>query len=390
MINADLKNAKILIVDDQNSNIDILESLLEDLGYTNYTSTNDSRQAINLFQSIKPDLILLDLMMPHLNGFEIMKLLNSLILPNSYLPILVLTADITPEAKQRALSEGAKDFLSKPFELYEVTLRIKNLLETSYLYQLIENHNIILEERIKERTIDLENANKELMVLDQAKVDFLNLISHEIRTPLNGILGFTEILKPLIESAEILKYMNYIEVSAIRLEKFSYQALHITALLTGNRTLHLQEVHIQELINNTLLQLHDKVQEKGITILLQKDPSLETIPGDAELLQICFDNLTDNAVNFSPDNDTVIIKIFPENQSIICEFIDNGSGFLSEVLVKPYVLFAVGNQHIDKNTGLNLALIKLIIDLHKGQIEVRNTKPNGASVRLVFNDSRNK
>ena len=228
------------------------------------------------------------------------------------------------------------------------------------------------------------------MVLDQAKVDFLNLISHEIRTPLNGILGFTEILKPLIESAEILKYMNYIEVSAIRLEKFSYQALHITALLTGNRTLHLQEVHIQELINNTLLQLHDKVQEKGITILLQKDPSLETIPGDAELLQICFDNLTDNAVNFSPDNDTVIIKIFPENQSIICEFIDNGSGFLSEVLVKPYVLFAVGNQHIDKNTGLNLALIKLIIDLHKGQIEVRNTKPNGASVRLVFNDSRNK
>lgn len=149
MIDYTLKNANILIIDDQEANIDVLVGLLENQGYTNIITTTDPRIALGLYKSFKPDLILLDLMMPQLSGYEVMKELRDENGSDSkFLPILVLTADITPEAKKAALTAGAKDFLSKPFNLVEVALRIKNLLETSYLYQVLENWNQILKEKI--------------------------------------------------------------------------------------------------------------------------------------------------------------------------------------------------------------------------------------------------
>jgi len=129
MIDSILEHANILIVDDQQANIDVLTGLLDAKGYTNYATTNDSRQVINLFEEFKPDLLMLDLNMPHLTGFQVMMQLKVLIPANTYFPILVLTADITPESKKKALAGGASDFLTKPFDLLEVDLRIKICLK---------------------------------------------------------------------------------------------------------------------------------------------------------------------------------------------------------------------------------------------------------------------
>lgn len=152
MIDHDLKNAKILIVDDLESNIDVLKGLLEMEGYTNVESTTDPRKVLGLVKSFDPELLLLDLMMPRLNGFEVMEQLREARLkslsPNKFLPIMVLTADITSEAKHKALAGGAKDFLSKPFDLIEVSYRIKNLLETQFLYQQLKSRNMFLEDKI--------------------------------------------------------------------------------------------------------------------------------------------------------------------------------------------------------------------------------------------------
>ncbi|MEA4981328.1 MAG: response regulator [Paludibacter sp.] len=152
MIDHDLKNAKILIVDDLESNIDVLKGLLEMEGYTNVEATTDPRKVLGLVKSFDPELLLLDLMMPRLNGFEVMEQLKEARLkslsPNKFLPIMVLTADITSEAKHKALAGGAKDFLSKPFDLIEVSYRIKNLLETQFLYQQLKSRNMFLEDKI--------------------------------------------------------------------------------------------------------------------------------------------------------------------------------------------------------------------------------------------------
>ena len=395
MIDSTLKHANILIVDDKQSNIDILESLLEESGYKHFKSTTDPRQVVSLFKSFNPDLILLDLMMPHLSGFEVMAELNSIIPPDTYLPILILTADITHEAKRRALSGGAKDFLSKPFDLYEVLLRINNLLETRYVYQQLGNQNHILEEKVRERTFDLEkafheldHANKDLKALDQAKVDFLSLISHEIRTPLNGIKGFTEILKSEIQSPELLEYLEVLDKSVIRLEKFSYQALLITELRTNNTQINIEEVPLADLFNRSNSMFHKVIQSKKIKVLLQNDLSVNVIHGNSELLHICFDYLIDNAVKYSSPGEVVIVKVYPDNECTVCEFIDNGPGFSPYALNKLYGLFSVGDRHIDNNTGLNLALIKLIMEAHRGQIDVSNNQPGGATVKLTFNNQR--
>jgi len=154
MLDPTFKNAKILVVDDQQANIDVIKALLDIDGYTDVKCTIDSRLVIELVKTFKPDLILLDLMMPNLSGFEVMELLKDhqkkSLNPDKYLPILVLTADISSKTKQKALTSGAKDFLSKPFDLIEVRYRIKNLLETQYLIQKMESRKEFYEQKVIE------------------------------------------------------------------------------------------------------------------------------------------------------------------------------------------------------------------------------------------------
>src|SRR5436190_578799 len=140
-------DAHILIVDDQELNVLLLEDILQGAGYTGITSTTDPRKVVSLFGKHKPDLILLDLMMPFLNGFQVMEQLGSMIPEDSFLPIVVLTADISTEAKRQALSMGAQDFLTKPLDPIEVLLRVRNLLKTRLLQLQLVTQNQSLEEK---------------------------------------------------------------------------------------------------------------------------------------------------------------------------------------------------------------------------------------------------
>ncbi|MGI9188722.1 MAG: ATP-binding protein [Longimicrobiaceae bacterium] len=135
MTSEELRGATILAVDDEQANLDLLEAILLDDGYSHFTATRDPRAAEALFNESAPDLVLLDLHMPHLDGFELLRRFGERIGGDEYLPIVVLTADITPEAKQRALAGGAHDFLTKPLDPVEVQLRIRNLLQTRWLQQ---------------------------------------------------------------------------------------------------------------------------------------------------------------------------------------------------------------------------------------------------------------
>lgn len=155
--------ARILIVDDEPANVRLLERLLEQEGFANLESATDPRQVLPLFTEFRPDLILLDLHMPHLDGFAVLKQLRPRIPDVDYLPILVLTADVTAEAKQLALSLGAMDFVTKPLDHAEVRLRIRNLLQTRFLYQEVQNRKQILEEKVRERTAELEEAQLEIL-----------------------------------------------------------------------------------------------------------------------------------------------------------------------------------------------------------------------------------
>lgn len=158
-MNKDLLNARILIVDDQQVNIELIKNVLEMEGFTQIMEVIDSREALQVINEFNPHLILLDLTMPHISGLDILKSLKKQNLLKETMPVMVLTADTTYETKRNALIAGAKDFLTKPLDLLEVSIRIKNLLSAVYLLLQQQQQNDILEEKVAERTKELKEAN---------------------------------------------------------------------------------------------------------------------------------------------------------------------------------------------------------------------------------------
>ena len=130
----DPSTARIMIVDDQETHTRLLRTILQMEGFTNVMTINDPREAVTTFQRFAPDIVLLDLMMFPLDGFTVMRQIQQIVGEDDEVPIVFLTADVNPEHRHRALEQGAKDFLAKPFDHDEVVLRIRNLLETRFLY----------------------------------------------------------------------------------------------------------------------------------------------------------------------------------------------------------------------------------------------------------------
>jgi len=155
---SDILHGKILIVDDLEANILLLERMLVSAGYTSVASTIDPLEVCELHRKNRYDLILLDLQMPGMDGFQVMEGLKE-IEPDGYLPVLVITAQ--PGHKLHALQAGAKDFIGKPFELAEVQARVRNMLEVRLLHKELHNYNDVLEQRVRERTADLQENYRE-------------------------------------------------------------------------------------------------------------------------------------------------------------------------------------------------------------------------------------
>ncbi|MDP2098809.1 MAG: response regulator [Methylobacter sp.] len=165
----EIHNASILIVDDQQANVQLLEEILTDTGYACITSTKDPYAVCRLHRETPFDLILLDLQMPGMDGFEVMEALKD-IETDSYLPVLVITAQ--PGHKLRALAAGAKDFISKPFDLIEVQTRIHNMLEVRLLYKKLEQHNQLLEQTVLTRTAELRESEARFRRLTELSSDW--------------------------------------------------------------------------------------------------------------------------------------------------------------------------------------------------------------------------
>jgi PAS domain S-box-containing protein len=183
-----LLGARILVVDDQEANVALLEQLLGDAGYANVTSTRDPATVCELHRRNHYDLILLDLQMPGMDGFQVIAALktNS---ADAYLPVLVITAQ--PGHKLRALAAGARDFISKPFDLVEVRTRIRNMLEVRLLYRQMEAVNGALEQAVRERTAELRESEARYRSLTELASDWY------WEQDENGV--FTKVSGPVLE-----------------------------------------------------------------------------------------------------------------------------------------------------------------------------------------------
>lgn len=381
---------KILIVDDNPKNLQVLGKILQNENFKLEFAV-DGETALEWVNNTEFDLILLDIMMPKINGFEVCKEIRTTEGLNIETPVIFLSADTERESILKGFELGAQDYLTKPFDVRELMARVRTQLEIKFSREKLKEVNQWLEEKVNEKTIELKKANEELlkanqelMLLDKAKADFLKIISHEIRTPLNGILGPVKLLKNKLDESELSNLINILDISVTRLEKFSLKALAIAELQTGRRKITLSNYNLKELIDDFLKINIETLETKNLKVKIDPIPDDWTISADPKLLKIGFESILDNAVKFSPENGNIFIRTVREESEVVCEIFDEGKGFSEAALKSPFKMFVPGEPHMDMNSGLGLSLVKLIMDAHSGKIEVANRKEGGASVKLIF------
>jgi len=380
----------ILVVDDMPENIDVLFGALK-RDYKVKAAPNGEK-ALEIAQGKNPpDLILLDIMMPGMDGYEVCQRLRENE-KGRKIPVIFLTAKSEKEAVVKGFESGGQDYVTKPFDLRELTERVRTQLELKQQREALQSMNQILEEKVKKRTQELneanrrlEAANQELMTLDDAKNQFLELISHEIRTPLNGILGVTDLLKEMLgEEPELAEFIDMLKESADRLEAFSTTALVITQLKAKHAKISRSRIPALFVLATSFEVLQEKAAKKSISFReIVADKNLE-LDIDQDLITRAYTSILDNAIKYSPEFSEITCLVSKCEEGIVYEVIDQGKGFSQEAPEKLFKPLGLGESHSDQNVGLSLLAAKLIMEAHGGRIEVMNQDHGGAAVRLVF------
>lgn len=347
--------ARLLVVDDEPGNLEFLGHVLETEGYGPIHTLSDPIEAVERFEEIDPDLVILDLMMPHLDGFGVMDRLHQLQPNGSYLPILVTTADPSPETRRRALSVGAKDFLTKPLSPAEVRLRVRNLMETRFLHEQLREYSVVLEHKVHDRTRELEEARLEILYRLARAAEYRDDQTgrHTLRVGrLSGrmaqILGLSEDACELIQRAAPLHDIGKIGIpDSILLKPGRLQPAEIEVMQThttiGASILGGSRSALLRLSEEIALHHHERWDGKGYPNGLGENE----VPLSGRIVAVAdvFDSLTHerpykrawtvketlreiesgSGTQFDPDVVEALLRIAPETGVLEAEALQNGA-----------------------------------------------------------------
>ncbi len=397
MINAEIdrgiKDAAILIVDDNLSNVDLLREILRHQGFTNVRGETDPRLVPDLCCAYPFDILLLDVRMPHITGFQLIELLRP-IFNDDYVPILVLTAQTDQETRRKALEVGANDFLTKPFVTWELLQRVRNMLQIRILYKKTRDQNRELEQRVEERTCELSEALTLSRKADRAKLDFLSVMSHELRTPLNAIIGFSEVISNQDSKRTLapdhLDYIKLIEESGKHLLNLVNRILEYTKCSTGTVDLEETPVDLRDLLEQCLAALAPKAQAKQVAMALEASKPLWVSVDERRTHELIL-SVLDNAIKFNHQGGTVTAALSGDQDGIVLAITDNGPGIPAELQARIFDPFTQGEGSIDRRhegIGLGLPLVQRYAQLHGGWIELISEPGTGTTVRIYLPANR--
>ena len=367
-----LGDAAILIVDDERSMVRLMGELLAHAGYTNLRSTVDSREVFGLCATFQPDLILLDLRMPNLDGIEVLRRLKQQ-RAEAYLPVLVLTADVSRESKRAALEAGASDFLTKPFEQIELLLRVRNLIEMRSLHRDLRRQNETLEARIQERTHQLLEAEK-LATMG----NLLAGVAHELNSPLSVILGQVGLFATSGVDPNARSRINDIGEAAERCVRIVRSFLTMARRHPPERG----HVSLNHLLRDAveLLAFELRIANIEVSFDLAKDPPL--VWADAHQLKQVVVNLVTNARQAvedaaPPRRLSLRTRHDTPSRRVRIEVADSGPGIPREIRTRIFDPFFTTKPD-GEGTGLGLALARGIVESHGGAIGVESRPGEGA------------
>lgn len=355
------RRGDILIVDDVPENLQLLFEILSEEGHEVRRVLNGS-QALKAVEIDPPDLILLDIKMPLMDGYEVCKHLKK-DEKTASIPIIFLSALNEILDKVKAFSVGGSDYINKPFDVYEVLMRVDNQLKLLRTTQALENQNI----ELKTLNRDLESFNY--------------MVSHDLRRPLTRLLGYGELLldsnlpeKELKETIEIIlgagKEMNQIITDLLHLAKIRKEKLH------------LESVNLSDLVSSLLRSLQEGEPERLVEIFVE--PDLEVV-GDRRLLKLALENLVDNAWKYTRKAATPRIEFMQAAGNSYC-LRDNGAGFdlkCQNDVFAPFQRFHTDKEF--KGSGIGLAIVHRIIESHQGTIWCEAAVNQGAAFYFTLN-----
>jgi signal transduction histidine kinase len=369
----------ILIVDDEESNVILLQRMLARAGYSRLTTTTDSREVARLVAETKPDLILLDLMMPFLDGYQVLEQLSARD-DESYLPVLVLTADASRQALQRALSGGARDFLTKPFDQTELLLRVRNLLETRHLYLSLQRQVQSLEELRDE-------ALQSIVFRDQT----LSEVAHDMGQPLAALRFTTEGLAQAAQrgGAGLGDDVQQVIAATAQMTAMIAELSDLTRLQMG-RELVLQRapVDLAAVVGQQVTALRKTAGRRRIRAELPDAPI--TGSWDAMRLTRVVSNLLSNAARYTPGNGQIDVSVATstvEGQEVAqLRVTDDGTGIPADELPHVFERFYRASNVAGKvhGTGLGLASAKQIVEQHGGSIAITSELGAGTTVTVCL------
>jgi two-component system NtrC family sensor kinase len=366
--------AKILIVDDEPANVLLLERMLGAAGYRNVFSTTDSRTVLDLYRSHGPDLILLDLLMPHVDGLGVLRQLKTEIPADAYLPVLVLTADVTAEAKLRALDAGAHDFLTKPFQHVEVLLRIRNLLNTRRLHLALQAHNRSLEATVRDRTERLLQSEKVA-----AMGSLLAGVAHELNNPLTALSGHVQLLRLRPPDAVTAQRSAKISDAADRCVRIVRNFLALARHQPPER----RATKLRAVVRGAVELLAYELKVEGVKVTVEVADDIPLMWADEHQLHQVLVNLVANAQQAMrrqarPRAITIVARLGPSRDRVRLEISDTGPGIPAAIQARIFEAFFT-TKPPGEGTGLGLSLCRNIIEEHEGTLTVESTVDVGTS-----------
>jgi signal transduction histidine kinase len=346
---------KILVVDDEPNGFDVIEGLLFTEGYQLSYASNGLK-ALKRLESEQPDLILLDVMMPGMDGIEVCRCIKSD--PNwSYIPVVMVTALNSKQDMARCLDAGADDFIGKPVAGIELRARVRSML------------------RIKEQ----QDALKATL---QLRDDLSHAIVHDLKNPLASIALAAEILQSdelqQSQQQKVRQIINNVE----KLRGLTDDLLLVAKAESGKLKLQLEPVALCDLATEVVSDFQAIAANKNIQLVTILPETRQQLSVDANLFRRVFANLLSNAIKFSPKNAQVTLEIlYPtdDGKQAQIRVADCGRGVSQEFRQSIFQKFEVGK--IGGNvpqTGIGLAFCKMVVEAHHGEISVEDNHPKGA------------
>lgn len=344
---------QLLVVDDNEMNRDMLSRRLKREGYTVQVA-EDGYQALDMIRSQRFDLVLLDIMMPGMSGFEMLPMIRE-----TYslvdLPIIMATAKDESEDIVEGLRLGANDYVTKPIDFPVLLARVQIHLKLKELAQL--------------------------------KDEFIRIASHDLKNPLSTVLMSAHIVRDKVPPGTVMpeqihNMLGFIIRRGDEMQRIIRDFLDFQAMQDGSLSLELSPINLNDIAKQIIESNADYATSKEINLMSELDSALPEIRADSARLSQVAQNLVGNAIKFSPKGTVAVVRTRKSDNTVVLEICDSGPGLTEEDLSKAFTKYAkLSNKPTggETSSGLGLAICKQMIDLHRGKIGVFNNPERGAT-----------